>query len=91
MYEVSIAERRDYENSLQGEWFTSALSRGSGEEKIIGTVKGNKVVFSVEGKSGGWEPFKHTSTGTIESPTEMTGAIEFGKESSGKWIATRKE
>jgi len=73
-----------------GEWFTGAFAHGSGEEKIIGTVKGNKVVFDVEGKSGGLEPFKHTYTGTLESPTRMSGTIEFGERSSGKWTATKK-
>ena len=74
----------------QGDLFTGAIYRGSGKEKIIGTVKGNKVVFSVEGISGGWEPFKHTYTGTLNSPTEMSGTIEFGEGSSGKWTATKK-
>jgi len=74
----------------QGDLFTGAIYRGSGKEKIIGSVKGNKVVFSVEGISGGWEPFKHTYTGTLNSPTEMSGTIEFGEGSSGKWTATKK-
>jgi len=76
--------------AAQGEVFTGKLSRGSGEERITGTVKGNKVVFRVEGKSGGWEPFKHTYTGAIESPTRMSGTIEFAEGSSGKWTATKK-
>src|SRR5262245_5757324 len=76
--------------AAQGEVFTGALARGSGEEKIIGTVKGNKVVFSVEGISGGWEPFKHNYIGTVNSTTEMSGTIEFGEGSSGRWTATKK-
>src|SRR5262249_7492139 len=75
--------------ATQGEVFTGSISRGAGE-RVTGTVKGNKVVFSVEGKSGGWEPFKHTYTGTIESPTRMSGTIEFGEGSSGRWTATKK-
>jgi hypothetical protein len=75
----------------QGEVFTGALDRGSGKEKIIGTVRGNKVVFSVEGISGGWEPFKHTYTGTLNSPTEMSGTVEFGQGSSGTWAAIKKK
>jgi len=75
--------------ATQGEVFTGSLSRGVGE-RVTGTLKGNKVVFSVEGKSGGLAPFKHTYTGTIESPTRMSGTIEFGEGSSGKWTATKK-
>ncbi len=76
--------------AAQGEVFTGALTRGSCEERITGTVKGNKVVFSVQGKSGGWEPFRHTYTGTLESPTRMSGTIELWEGSSGKWTATKK-
>jgi hypothetical protein len=32
-----------------------------------------------------------TYTGTVESPTKMTGAVEFTGATRGKWTATKKE
>jgi hypothetical protein len=72
-----------------GEKLTGSQSTGAGEQKVTGTVKGNKVEFSVEGKNRSGEPFKNTFTGAIESPTKMTGVCEFPK-GSGKWTATKK-
>ena len=73
----------------QGEKLTGAQTSGSGEPKVTGAVKGNKVEFSVEGKNRSGELFKNTFTGVIESPTKMSGACEFPK-GSGKWTATKK-
>ena len=73
----------------EGEKLTGTQSSGSGEPKVTGTVKGNKVVFSVEGKNRSGDPYKNTYTGTIESPTKMTGTVEFPK-GPGKWTATKK-
>jgi hypothetical protein len=73
----------------QGEKLTGSQSGGSGEQKVTGTVKGNKVEFSVEGKNRSGEPFKNIFTGAIESPTKMTGTAEF-KKGPGKWTATKK-
>ena len=72
-----------------GEKLTGSQSTGAGEQKVTGAVKGNKVGFSVEGKSRSGEPYKNTFSGVIESPTRMTGACEFPK-GSGKWTATKK-
>jgi hypothetical protein len=73
----------------EGEKLTGTQTGGSGEPKITGTVKGNKVAFNVEGKNRSGEPYKNAFTGTIESPTKMTGACEFPK-GPGKWTATKK-
>ncbi|HZS07881.1 MAG TPA: hypothetical protein VFD58_23815 [Blastocatellia bacterium] len=51
-----------------GEKLTGTQSGASGEPKVTGTVKGNKVVINVEGKNRGGAPYKNTCTGTIESP-----------------------
>lgn len=72
----------------QGEKLTGTLSGGLGEQQITGTVKGNKVVFGYEGKREG-QTLKITYTGTIESPTKMTGTLEFPK-GPGTWTATKK-
>ena len=73
----------------QGEKLTGSQTSGSGEPKVTGAVRGNKVEFSVEGKNRNGDPFKNTFTGMIESPTKMSGACEFPK-GSGKWTATKK-
>jgi hypothetical protein len=73
----------------QGEKLNGSQTSGSGEPKVTGAVKGNKVDFSVEGKNRSGELFKNTFTGVIESPTKMSGACEFPK-GTGKWTATKK-
>jgi hypothetical protein len=73
----------------EGEKLTGTQSGGSGEPKVTGTVKGSKVAFNVEGKNRSGDAYKNTWTGTIESPTRMTGICEFPK-GPGKWTATRK-
>ena len=72
----------------QGEKLTGSQSGGLGEHQITGTVKGNKVVFGYEGKREG-QTLKITYNGTLESPTKMTGTLEFPK-GPGKWSATKK-
>jgi hypothetical protein len=73
----------------QGEKLTGSQTSGSGEPKVTGGAKGDKVEFSVEGKNRSGDPFKNTFTGVIESPTKMSGACEFPK-GAGKWTATKK-
>ena len=73
----------------EGEKLTGTQSDGAGEPKVTGTVKGNKVVFNVEGKNSRGNPYKSTYTGTIESPIKMTGTAEWTK-GLGKWTATKK-
>ena len=72
-----------------GEKLTGVQSGGTGEPKLTGTVKGNKVVFSVEGKNRAGDAFKNNYTGVIESPTKMSGDVEFPK-GPGKWTASKK-
>jgi hypothetical protein len=62
-----------------------------GEYKITGTVTGAKAVFSFEFPQDGGKG-KATYTGTIESPTKMTGTVEFIADKGnvrGKWVASR--
>ena len=73
----------------EGEKLTGTNPGASGQPKVTGTVKGNRVVFNVEGKNKSGDPYKNTYTGTIESPTKMTGIVEFSK-GPGNWIATKK-
>jgi hypothetical protein len=65
------------------------LTGNQGEANVTGTVKGKKVEFIVDGKNRRGEPYKNSYTGTIESPTKMTGTAEFPK-GPGKWTASKK-
>jgi hypothetical protein len=72
-----------------GEKLTGTQPGGGREAQVTGSVKGDKVVFSVEGKNRSGEPFRNNYTGTIQSSTKMSGSAEFTK-GSGKWTATKK-
>jgi len=73
----------------EGEKLTGDSSGGFPEGKVTGTVKGNKVEFSVEGKNRSGESVRINYTGAIESLTKMSGTLEFPK-GPGKWTATKK-
>jgi hypothetical protein len=73
-----------------GEKLSGAYSGPTGEYPITGTVKGDKVVISYEVTNKSTMTVR--LTGTIESPTKMSGAIEYigGGAPSSKWIGTKK-
>jgi hypothetical protein len=75
----------------QGEALTGTVSNARGQQKISGTVKGDKAVFGFAVTRDG-QPFRATYSGTIESATTMTGTVEFSGalSGSGTWTATRK-
>ena len=73
----------------EGEKLSGIYSSRSGEEKVTGTVKGNRVAFSVEIKNRSGEPFTYNYNGTIESLSKMTGTCKFPK-GPGTWTATKK-
>ena len=74
----------------EGGKLTGTYNGPLGEYKVAGTVTGPKAVFgfdfTVDGQTG-----KATYTGTLESPTKMTGTVEFSNGPRGKWTATKKE
>jgi hypothetical protein len=74
----------------EGEKLTGTYSGPLGEHKVTGTVKGDKAVFGFEFSREG-ENVKATYTGTIESPTKMTGTVDFSGLARGKWTATKKD
>jgi len=91
-FSVSMEDARGPQNALskfvlkqEGEKVTGV----QGENKVTGTVKGNKVVLNVDGKNRSGDPYKNTYTGAIESPTKMSGAVEFVK-GPARWSATKK-
>ena len=77
----------------EGEKLTGTYSGPLGEYKVTGTVTGAKAVFGFDFKNDDMAG-KATYTATIESPTKMTGTVEFkdnGGGERGKWTATKKE
>jgi len=82
----------------EGEKLSGSYSQGNrkGEQqKITGTVKGNKVVFSYELKppADSKKPgLTVTFNGTIESPNRITGAIGNPYcDGECKWAVTRQK
>jgi len=75
----------------QGAKLTGTYNGQLGKHKVTGTVKGNKVVFGLEVTDpNSSQTIKVTYSGTIESPTKMTGAIKATSGQQGKWTATKK-
>lgn len=74
----------------KGESLTGTYKGPLGEQKVSGTVKGKKVVFSFNFSRDG-QTLKATYTGIIETPIKMTGAVEFSTGARGKWTATKKD
>jgi hypothetical protein len=78
----------------QGEKLSGTYSGPFGEHQVSGTVKGDKVVFGFEvtipGSKGSATA---TFTGTIESPTKMTGTVgnPFCGNEGCKWTATKNK
>jgi hypothetical protein len=75
----------------QGERLTGTANNGNGDQKVTGTVKGDKAVFSFEATREG-RTLKGTYHGTIESATKMTGTVDFTGSitGSGTWTANKK-
>jgi len=75
----------------QGGKLTGTYKGQLGEHKVTGTTKGNKVVFGIEVPDpNGNQNIKVNYSGTIESPTKMTGTIKATSGQQGKWTATKK-
>ncbi len=77
----------------EGEKLSGAYTNPKGAEfPVTGTVKGDRAVFSYE-LSASKQTMTVRYTGTIASPTKMTGAVEWigGGVPPGKWTATKKK
>jgi hypothetical protein len=75
----------------QGERLAGTANNGNGDQKVTGTVKGDKAVFSFEATREG-RTLKGTYHGTIESATKMSGTVDFtgSISGSGTWTANKK-
>src|SRR5262245_2689740 len=75
----------------QGVNLTGNYNGQLGERKVTGSVKGNKVAFGLEVPDpNSNQTIKISYSGTIESPTKMTGTIKATSGQQGKWTATKK-
>jgi hypothetical protein len=74
----------------EGDKLTGTYDGPLGQHKFTGTVTGAKAVFGFDFTYDGAKE-KITYTGNIESPTKMTGTVEFSNGQRGKWTATKKE
>ena len=74
----------------EGEKLSGAYTGPLGEHPITGTAKGDQVAFSFEVTNKNTMTVSYT--GRIESPTRMSGAVEYiGGGAHGKWTATKKK
>jgi hypothetical protein len=75
-----------------GEKLTGDYSGPFGPRKVIGAVKGNKVVFGWEQEGNGGSAFTVAFKGTIESATRMTGTVgnPFCGDVGCTWTAARQ-
>src|SRR5215813_12305072 len=75
-----------------GEKLTGDYSGPFGPRKVIGAVKGNKVVFGWEQEGNGGITFTVAFKGTIESATRMPGTVgnPFCGDVGCAWTAARQ-
>ena len=74
-----------------GEKLSGTVTNARGEQRVTGTVKGDRAVFGFEASRDG-QSVKATYTGTIESATRMTGTVVFSgaRDGTGSWVAIKK-
>jgi hypothetical protein len=102
-WEITVERSAEYSGNFTstlvfkqaGDQLSGTYSGKFGEYKVIGTVEGDKVVFSWEQKpptDGGKRPRPVTFDGKLESPTKMTGTVvAFCQSEKCKWTATKKK
>jgi hypothetical protein len=74
----------------EGEKLSGTYTGPLGEHPVTGTMKGDQVAFSFEVTNKNTMTVSYT--GRIESPTKMSGAVEYiGGGAHGKWTATKKK
>lgn len=73
----------------EGEKLTGQYKGQFGEAPLTGSVKGNKVDFSIKVQAQGQEgTIKYT--GTVEKDGTMKGTVDFGELGAGTWTAKRQ-
>ena len=73
----------------EGEKLSGQYKGQFGEAPLTGSVKGNKVDFSIKVQAQGQEgTIKYT--GTVEKDGTMKGTVDFGELGAGTWTAKRQ-
>jgi hypothetical protein len=73
----------------EGEKLTGQYKGQFGEAPLTGSVKGNKIDFSIKVQAQGQEgTIKYT--GTVEKDGTMKGTVDLGEIGSGTWTAKRQ-
>jgi len=73
----------------EGEKLTGQYKGQFGEAPLTGSVKGNKIDFSIKFQAEGQErTIKYT--GTVEKDGTMKGTVDLGEIGSGTWTAKRQ-
>ena len=70
----------------EGEKLTGTYSGQLGKTNLSGTVKGDQVEFSFGSPRLGMAHYK----GTVESPTHMSGDVQYGDQIKGTFTGTKK-
>ena len=73
----------------EGEKITGQYKGAFGEAPLSGTVKGNKIDFSIKVQAQGQEATINYS-GTVEKDGTMKGTVNLGELGSGTWTAKRQ-
>jgi len=73
----------------EGEKLTGQYKGAFGEAPVTGTVKGNKIDFTIKVQAEGQEA-TIAYTGTVEKDGTMKGTVNLGEIGSGTWTAKRK-
>ena len=73
----------------EGEKLTGQYKGAFGEAPVTGTVKENKVDFTLKVEAQG-QAITLTYTGTIEKDGTMKGTVQVGEIGSGTWTGKRQ-
>lgn len=73
----------------EGEKLTGQYKGAFGEAPLTGTVKGNKIEFSIKVQAEGQEATL-TYKGTVEKDGTMKGTVDLGEVGSGTWTGKRQ-
>ena len=73
----------------EGEKLTGQYKGVFGEAPLTGTVKGNKIDFTIKVQAQGQEA-NINYTGTVEKDGTMKGTVNLGELGSGTWTAKRQ-
>ena len=73
----------------EGEKLTGQYKGAFGEAPLTGTVKANKIAFTIKVQAQGQDT-TITYTGTVEKDGTMKGTVSLGEAGSGTWTAKRQ-